>query len=321
MLKIARLRQLAAKRKSANMEEWPGCSNIGDYHQGAYDEHDFVSPYSLSAHNEDAEVLLLLQDWASRGSMSERVHEKTRELGHDPKLVTNKRLKEWLGAFLKLDLADTWATNLFPFLKPGGMSAPIAPELLRRAAREYALPQIEIIQPRLVICFGLATFNAVRETAGLGAVGTRSAAVLEAFEHNVGDPAAGQQTCQVWCLPHPAARVAHDLVRAYWLAMAISAGRAGPWTTLPCSSPEDAAMLLAERAVLAARREARGGAHDSARLLVSLLHGLTSAFLRPEKLRHWLEDDLSAASGSHGEVDGVRDLSLLSHALGELLPR
>ena len=215
MSKTTRLRQLAAKRTAANMQEWRGCANIGDFHDGAYDEHDFVSPFTLSAHNENAEVFLLLQDWASRGSMSEVVHEKTKELGHDPSLVTNKRLKKWLRAFLGLNLGDTWATNLFPFLKPGGMSAPIAPGLLRQAARKYALPQIEIIQPRLVICFGLATFNAIREAVGLEAVGTRSTAVLSAFEHQVGGTDAERQPCRVWCLPHPAARMAHDLVRAY----------------------------------------------------------------------------------------------------------
>ena len=31
-----------------------------------------------------------------------------------------------------------------------------------RAANEFALPQIQIVEPKIVICLGLATFNALR---------------------------------------------------------------------------------------------------------------------------------------------------------------
>ena len=64
-------------------------------------------------------------------------------------------------------MGDVYATNLFPFIKTGNMSGSIAKHDLIRAAREFALPQIRIVQPRLVICLGLETFNSIREACGM----------------------------------------------------------------------------------------------------------------------------------------------------------
>ena len=41
-----------------------GYRGISDYHSGAY-ECDFVSPYTKSAQNLDADIMLVLQDWCS----------------------------------------------------------------------------------------------------------------------------------------------------------------------------------------------------------------------------------------------------------------
>jgi restriction system protein len=42
------------------------------------------------------------------------------------------------------------------------MSASIPTRDLVRAAKEFALPQIEIVAPRLVVALGLACFNSIR---------------------------------------------------------------------------------------------------------------------------------------------------------------
>src|ERR671918_805686 len=55
LLKLARLRQES---------RWPGYRCIGDYCKRRY-ECDFVSPYTRSAGNVDAELMILLQDWSS----------------------------------------------------------------------------------------------------------------------------------------------------------------------------------------------------------------------------------------------------------------
>ena len=66
MDKRARLLELARERQA---DRWPGYAAIGDYHEGRY-ECDFVSPYTRSAANVDAQVMVLLQDWASDASLS-----------------------------------------------------------------------------------------------------------------------------------------------------------------------------------------------------------------------------------------------------------
>ena len=57
--KNARLLALARLRQATR---WPGYKSIADYHHGVY-ECDFVSPYTKTAGNVDAEVMVLLQDW------------------------------------------------------------------------------------------------------------------------------------------------------------------------------------------------------------------------------------------------------------------
>jgi hypothetical protein len=47
-------------------------SGIGDYHDGAY-ECERVSPYTKTAGNVDADVMVLLQDWASHGVVQWRL--------------------------------------------------------------------------------------------------------------------------------------------------------------------------------------------------------------------------------------------------------
>ena len=153
------LSKLAQKRQ---LTRWDGYLCIADLHGGAY-ECDHVSPYTKSASNMDADVMLVLQDWASSeyferhdGVISDLV-----ELGYDSSVDTNNNLKRLLKTHLNLDLQDTYATNLMPFIKQGGMSASIPMKVLVNAATEFALPQVKIVQPKIVVCFGLQAFNAI----------------------------------------------------------------------------------------------------------------------------------------------------------------
>jgi restriction system protein len=104
--------------------------------------------------------LILLQDWSS-DNVLQRSNGPS-ELGRDPNLPTNKTLERLLNDSLGLKLEDTYATNLFPFIKKGGLSSRIPFKDLVLAAEEFALPQIRIVAPRLVICLGKNTFNALR---------------------------------------------------------------------------------------------------------------------------------------------------------------
>ena len=160
--KRCRLRALAEARQT---HELPGYTNLRDYHDGYY-ECKHVSPYTKSANDVDSKVLLLLQDWRSREWLLRHRSAVIQEKGHDPALATNRKLKALLFHHLDLQLSSTYGTNLFPHIKPGSLSATIPEVALTRAALQYALPQIACVRPKIVICFGLQTYNAIRRALG-----------------------------------------------------------------------------------------------------------------------------------------------------------
>lgn len=86
--KDARLRQLGRIRQQTR---WPGYSGIGDYHNGAY-ECDWVSPYTKTAGNVDAAVMVLLQDWASDEWCKGPFDQETADLGYTPSEPTSRNL-------------------------------------------------------------------------------------------------------------------------------------------------------------------------------------------------------------------------------------
>lgn len=184
---------LARKRKTTN---WSGYGRIGDYHGGAY-ECEFVSPYTKSAGNVDAKIFVLLQDWSSDKSLSCPLDSDCVRYGLTRTLPTNKRLIELLRSYFGVGLEDVYATNLFPFIKKGGMSSPIRMNDLVRAAKEFAIPQIQIVEPKLVACLGLNTFNAIRIACGHTPAERMNEAIASPFTLD---------RSRIWCQAHTGAR-------------------------------------------------------------------------------------------------------------------
>lgn len=215
MDKLAALRDLGRRRQA---DRWLGYKNIGDYHEGRY-EHEAVSPYSKTAANLDADVLVLLQDWASDAKLKEPFDRGLASLGHAAGLRTNVYLVKLLHRTFAFKLCDVYATNLFPFVKPGPMSESIRPMDLLRAGREYAVPQIDIVQAPLVICLGLATFRALSVALGQGRPVDLVSAMASPFQYGCG---------WVWCQAHPAARGrSFQSQAAAWAAMRDASGVRG----------------------------------------------------------------------------------------------
>jgi restriction system protein len=187
------LLSLAQKRKTTR---WPGYGQIGDYHNGAY-ECDFVSPYTKSAGNIDAEIFVLLQDWSSDESLCGSLDADCVRYGLTRTLPTNKRLVELLRSNFGVELADVYATNLFPFIKKGGMSSSIPMRDLIAAAKEFALPQIQIVRPKLVVCLGLNTFNAIRVARGH--------APAQRMDEAIASPLTLDES-RIWCQAHTGTR-------------------------------------------------------------------------------------------------------------------
>ena len=164
MDKASRIKALAEKRR-LKKEIPPGCRCVSEFYNGAFDQHDYVSPYTIRACNFDADVMIMAQDWASSNALNKLKNstvEIIKQFGRNPKLRTNERLDEHLKKhFLKLEFSNTYATNLFPFIKTGDMREPILFKHMEKSAKDYAIPQIEIVNPRIVICLGMTTFNAI----------------------------------------------------------------------------------------------------------------------------------------------------------------
>lgn len=184
---------LAQKRKTTC---WPGYGQISDYHDGAY-ECDFVSPYTKSAGNVDAEIFVFLQDWSSDEALRGPLDSDCVRYGLTPKFMTNKRLIELLRCHFGVELGDVYATNLFPFVKRGNISSPIPMRDLVRAAQEFALPQIRIVRPKLVVCLGFKTFNAIRIVCGHKRAQRMNEAVASPLTLD---------NSRIWCQAHTGAR-------------------------------------------------------------------------------------------------------------------
>jgi restriction system protein len=194
--KWAALNAVAARRKTAH---WPGYWNLSEIWDGNY-ECDYVSPFTKGAHNLDTGIFVMLQDWCSEGGTSanyDGANDRSieREIGYTPNLATNRNLTRLLQTHFELPngIPDVYGTNVFPFIKPGGMSAPIPWADLQRAAQEFALPQIEAVQPKLVIALGKACFNALQGAAGVSCSSSLAQAIAEPFPYGA---------TRIWCQAH-----------------------------------------------------------------------------------------------------------------------
>jgi uracil-DNA glycosylase len=142
-----------------------------------YDFREWVSPYTKGACKPGG-IALVLQDWASVDGLADGPDPAVQNLGRMPALQTNVRLEHLLRQVFGLRLQETYATNAFPFVKPGGMSAPIPVSEVRHSVNTFTVPALRLARPTLILSLGSVAFTALTE--------------------------AGIKTVQ---LPHPAARI------------------------------------------------------------------------------------------------------------------
>lgn len=186
-LKRDRMRELVERRRKGPWEPYGG---IAEFHGGRY-ECDHVSPFSKAAGNLDSPIVVLLLDCATRANLSKRFDAHAAEHGYSKDEPTTARLKELLETHFSLRLDQVFATNLFPFVRDKRISSGD----LRRAACEYALLQIEIVAPRLVICLGGDTFNALRQATGRPALDNLDERLKQSFS-------VGECGAVVWSQAH-----------------------------------------------------------------------------------------------------------------------
>jgi hypothetical protein len=150
--------QLAALVRQRRSQVPSGYMCVSEFHNGKYDC-DFVSPWTKSAHNTSFRLMVIAQDWASQKYLERPYNWALAECGYDEGLKTNKCLSRLLRQYLNLGFNETYATNVFPFIKQGDMQGHIPRCDLIKAAKEYALPQIKIVDPLMVICLGIGTLT------------------------------------------------------------------------------------------------------------------------------------------------------------------
>ncbi|MCY3879367.1 MAG: hypothetical protein OXF74_09340 [Rhodobacteraceae bacterium] len=195
-LKWEDLRQLARLRQRTRLA---GYRCLKDFHDGAF-ECDYVSPFTKSGNNVNAEIMIVGQDWAGADYLAndpQAFDDAAR--GYDPNSLTNRKLDSLLEDHFGVSREECCLTNLFPFIKPGGMSARIRLGDLICCARMFTLPEIRIVCPRLVICLGLETFRAVGSAACPGRV--RRIRLKEGI-----DSPFCLDGISVHCVAHPAVR-------------------------------------------------------------------------------------------------------------------
>lgn len=148
----------------------PKYVSLSNFDGGFYDC-EFVVPWTISAKNLDADLMIVAQDWASQEFLNRRNSQQQREkrklTGQDEDLATNRNLKSRLEEHFGFSFSQTFATDVFVYVKPGEMNGYIPMRYLEDCAKRYTIPQIEIVEPRMVVCLGASTFEAVRCALGL----------------------------------------------------------------------------------------------------------------------------------------------------------
>ena len=147
--------KLAQKRVETH---WPPYKNSEDF---GYDFRTWVSPYTKGAHSFDG-IAVVLQDWASDDGLTQGLEREVEQVGRAVNRLTNRRLEKLLLNVLGLRIAETSATNVFPFVKPGGMSSGVPQRHMDLTASRFTVHELKMAKPRMILALGRKTHNALR---------------------------------------------------------------------------------------------------------------------------------------------------------------
>lgn len=118
-----------------------------------YHFEEWISPYTKGAHALGG-IALVLQDWSSDEKLREGVDPVVQRLGRTPTLKTNLVLNELLSRTLGVSIDCTYTTNIFPFIKLGGISSSIPMRHILQAATTFTKPELEIARPSTILALG-----------------------------------------------------------------------------------------------------------------------------------------------------------------------
>lgn len=154
--------ELAAQRVASAPSGYKQPEDFG------YDFRDWVSPYTKGACKRGG-IALVLQDWASEDGLLQNPHPQIPDLGRNPSIRTNDVLQAVLKRVFGLHLSDVYATNVFPFVKPGGMSSPVPQRLVNSTALQFTARELQFASPSIVLALGVVAHVAL-QNAGISCV-------------------------------------------------------------------------------------------------------------------------------------------------------
>jgi uracil-DNA glycosylase len=138
----------------------PGYGQPEDY---GYNFKEWVSPYTKGAHQLGG-IAIVLQDWSSHDGLEHKVDQSVQEYGRTISLKTNLRLEELLKRVFSVGIKDVYATNVFPFIKPDGISTHIPLRLIKQVASKFVAKELELAKPKIILALGNAAHYGLKKS-------------------------------------------------------------------------------------------------------------------------------------------------------------
>lgn len=165
--RATRYQKLVLDRKACR--QCAGLVNGSMLRAGDFDSAE-IGPWTRWLGDLGARVLVVGQDWGDQ-----RAFEKLEGV-NDPS-ATNRMLRKLLASVgvqvpdigMAAGPSGVFLTNAVLCFKDQGCQGPVRPEWFRECGTRFLRPQIELIEPRVVICVGERAFAAVLSAYGLPA--------------------------------------------------------------------------------------------------------------------------------------------------------
>jgi uracil-DNA glycosylase family 4 len=174
--RAARYRMMVSARKECRRCE--GLVNGSAIRDGEFDS-DQIGPWTRWLGDLHARILIIGQDWGARRTFE-------RQEGRDvPTGFVNRMVRELLESVgvqvpevcLTSSPHGVFLTNAVLCFKDGGDQAPVQTEWFQACGGSFLRPQIELINPRVVVCLGERAYAAVLSAYQLPAYASFLAAV------------------------------------------------------------------------------------------------------------------------------------------------
>lgn len=129
---------------------WQNYTQPEDY---GYDFRNWVSPYTKGAHKFGG-IAVILQDWSSSDAIGKIPDPEIQEYGRTINLKTNTKLEGLLQRVFGLTIKDVYGTNIFPFIKYGGISNSIPSKDIKKSAETFIKRELGIVKPEIILALG-----------------------------------------------------------------------------------------------------------------------------------------------------------------------